>query len=51
MNLTSSSPGAPASLLEQALANAHGQGRAALAAYLPADYPTPAHTTIRTQST
>ncbi|MFI8951150.1 hypothetical protein ACIGO6_32120 [Streptomyces sp. NPDC053750] len=28
MNLTSSSPGAPASRLEQALANARGQGRA-----------------------
>ncbi|MFD9773386.1 tryptophan synthase subunit alpha [[Kitasatospora] papulosa] len=40
MNLTSSPPGVPASRLEQALANARGEGRAALAAYLPAGYPT-----------
>ncbi|MFI2906776.1 tryptophan synthase subunit alpha [Streptomyces sp. PDY-4] len=40
MNLTSSSLRAPASHLERALARARGQERAALAAYLPAGYPT-----------
>ncbi|WP_331736113.1 tryptophan synthase subunit alpha (plasmid) [Streptomyces xanthophaeus] len=39
MNPTSLSPGA-ASRLDQALAQARGEGRAALAAYLPAGYPT-----------
>jgi tryptophan synthase, alpha subunit len=40
MNPTPSSLDAPPSRLGQALANARGQGRAALAAYLPAGYPT-----------
>ncbi|MFE0774303.1 tryptophan synthase subunit alpha [Streptomyces sp. NPDC058861] len=40
MNLAPPSFRAPASHLEQALARARGQGRAALVAYLPAGYPT-----------
>src|SRR5690606_32307564 len=40
LNLTSSSLRAPASHLDRALARARGQERAALAAYLPAGYPT-----------
>ena len=40
MHTTPLSPSEPASRLDQALAKARGQGRAALIAYLPAGYPT-----------